>query len=83
MHLLGKQIKDYTIDQPLMDTPDGHLLTAHKGNGQQVCVMMIEKKNLDQQLFVAYNNLLLENRSQVHPQYIEPVQSTNNIYLVL
>ena len=44
---------------------------------------MIDKKNLDQQLFVAYNNLLLENKSRVHPQYIEPIQSTNNIYLVL
>ena len=46
-------------------------------------VLMIEKKDMQQETFIAYNNLLSENQLQIHPQYIEAVQSANNIYIIV
>ncbi|MCB0369050.1 MAG: hypothetical protein KDD45_06240 [Bdellovibrionales bacterium] len=46
-------------------------------------ILMIDKGQLEQQSFVGYLNILQENRHKVHPRYIEPIQSTNNIYVVL
>lgn len=37
---------------------------------------------MQQETFVPYNNLLLENKDRIHPQYIEAVQSANNIYII-
>lgn len=50
---------------------------------QPFSILVIDKKLVDQASFVAYNNLLQENRQRIHPEYIEPIQSTNNIYIVL
>lgn len=83
MHLKGKQIKDYVIGDVLVDFKDMHLLQGTKTNSQQVSILMIDKKNVEHESFLFYNNLLLENKFKVHPQYIEPVQSTNNIYIIL
>lgn len=83
MQIKGKQIKDYIIGDTLITYKDMNLLSGHKLNGAQITILMIDKKHLEQQHFVAYNNLLLENKAKIHPQYIEPIQSTNNIYLIV
>jgi hypothetical protein len=44
---------------------------------------MIDKSQIDQPSFVAYVNILQENPNGVHPRYYEPIQSSNNIYVIL
>lgn len=79
----GKQIKDYLLGDALVALNDMHLLEGKRENGLEVTVLMIEKKNMQQETFIAYNNLLSENQLQIHPQYIEAVQSANNIYIIV
>jgi hypothetical protein len=79
----GKQIKDYLLGETLVALNDMHLLEGKRGSGLEVTVLMIEKKDMQQETFIAYNNLLSENQLQIHPQYIEAVQSANNIYIIV
>lgn len=44
---------------------------------------MIEKKCMQQETFLLYNNLLADNKLAIHPKYIEVIQSANNIYIVV
>lgn len=46
-------------------------------------LVAIEKGRLDQNAFVQYHNLLVENKAGIHPRYVEPIQSSNNVYIVL
>lgn len=59
-----------------------HLLAGTRKNGQEVSILVIEKKKMQQETFVPYNNLLMENKDRIHPQYVEAVQSANNIYII-
>jgi hypothetical protein len=81
--LKGKQIKDYILGDTILAYNDMYLLEGRQKNGTDVTVLMIEKKNMHQETFVPYNNLLSENHSRIHPAYIEAVQSANNIYIVI
>jgi hypothetical protein len=79
----GKQIKDYVLGDTIVNFNDMNLLEGRRTTGLEVTVLMIEKKNMQQESFVPYNNLLSENKYQAHPNYIEAVQSANNIYIVV
>nr|BAJ97868.1 predicted protein [Hordeum vulgare subsp. vulgare] len=81
--LKGKKIKDYELGETLATHNDMHLLAAHMNNNKEVTVLMVERKSLQQDTFVAYNNIIMENQNQVHPAYIDAVQSANNIYIVV
>ena len=70
MDVRGKQIKNYVIDEPLMMLKDTQLLSGHRQDGQPVSILMIEKAHLEQSSFVAYNNLLQENKLHIHPRYV-------------
>ena len=42
----GKQIKDYIIGDTLLTYKDMTLLSGRRTNGQEICILMIEKKHL-------------------------------------
>jgi hypothetical protein len=46
MQIKGKQIKDYIIGETLLTYKDMTLLSGHKTQGQDICILMIDKKNL-------------------------------------
>jgi hypothetical protein len=79
----GKQIKDYVIGETIIGYNDMHLLQGRRQNGSEVTILMIEKKNMQQETFVPYNNLISENKLRIHPAYYEVVQSANNIYIIV
>lgn len=79
----GKQIKDYILGETLVNYNDMHLLEGRRAKGDEVTVLMIEKKCMQQETFLPYNNLLAENKLAIHPHYIEVIQSANNIYIVV
>jgi uncharacterized protein with PQ loop repeat len=83
MDVKGKQIKNYIIDEPLLVLKDMQLLSGHRQDSQPISILMIEKTHIEQSSFFAYNNLLQENKLHIHPKYGEPIQSTNNIYIIL
>lgn len=79
----GKQIKDYIIGDTLVAMGDTTVLQAATAKGQRATLVMVEKKNMEQETFVQYNNLLAENTQGLHPRYLEVVQSAHNMYIVL
>jgi len=83
MSVKGKSIKDYILGESIRSEVDMQLLEGKQQQGKEVTILMVEKKNIDQQTFISYKNLLQENCRHIHPKYIEAIQSTNNIYLVL
>lgn len=78
-----KQIKDYIIGETISNYNDMNLMQGNMKNGTEITIIMVEKKNIQQETFVSYNNLLSENRHKIYPEYIQAVQSTNNVYLIL
>jgi len=46
MQIKGKQIKDYIIGDTLLTYKDMSLLSGHKLNGQEITILMIDKKQL-------------------------------------
>jgi hypothetical protein len=79
----GKQIKDYVLGETLVNLNDMHLLEGRRAKGDEVTVLMIEKKCMQQESFLPYNALLAENKLAIHPAYLEVIQSANNIYIVV
>jgi hypothetical protein len=58
MSVKGKCIKDYILGDSVRSEVDMQLLEAKQQQGKEFTVLMVEKKNIDQQTFIAYNNLL-------------------------
>lgn len=83
MHLKGKQIKDYVVGEPIATQQNGQLFQARHIKGRPLSILMLEKQHIDHNTFVAYNNLIQENTRKIHPEYVEPIQSNHNIYIVL
>lgn len=83
MQVLGKQVKDYVLGEVIASYQNMHLLAARSTKARDVAILMIDKTQIDNSTFVGYLNILQENPNKVHPLYIEPVQSSNNIYIVL
>lgn len=79
----GKQIKDYTVGSPILATKEMQLFEAKNSHQQLFSLIVIDKTRIEQSIFVDYHNLLLENTAKIHPRYVEPIQSTNNVYIVL
>lgn len=79
----GKQIKGYTVVAPILATKEMQLFEAKNSQNQMFSLVVIDKAKLEQSAFVDYHNLLSENTSGIHPRYVEPIQSTNNVYIVL
>ena len=83
MQVKGKQIKDYIIGDVIVTYQNMHLLSGRTVKGQEISILMIDKSQMEQSTFVAYVNMLQENVHKIHPRYYEPIQSSNNIYVVL
>ena len=83
MQVKGKQVKDYIIGDQIIDVKGVQLYSAVTTTNKLVTVLLVQKKDIEQATFISYNNLILENVNKIHPKYIEAVQSTNNIYLIL
>jgi hypothetical protein len=50
---------------------------------EEVSVYALDKKSVNIEHYVVYNNEILENSQGMYPLYIEVIQSTNFIYLIL
>ena len=83
MQVKGKQVKNYIIGDVILTYHDMHLLAGRTLQGHDISILMIDKAQMDQATFVAYVNMLQEDPHKVHPRYYEPIQSSNNIYVVL
>ena len=83
MQVKGKQVKNYIIGDVTVTYHNMHLLAGKTLKGQDISILMIDKAQMNQETFVSYVNMLQENVHKVHPRYYEPIQSSNNIYVVL
>lgn len=79
----GKLIKDYVVGESVATAGDCQLAEGRRTNGEQVMLLIMEKRNLETLSFLNYNNLLQENIQGVHPRYLEIIQSTSNVYIIL
>ncbi len=72
----GKKVKNYTMGKTKLQL-DGEMevIDAIKDGKQTQTICVVKKKNLNQEMFVQYNNYIFENKGKVFPQYLEVLQS--------
>jgi hypothetical protein len=81
--LKGKMIKNYSLEDTMVKFENGsELVYGFKDNKYKVSIYALEKKNIDHESYLYYNNSISENNNKIYPKLEDLVQSANFVYLV-
>jgi hypothetical protein len=67
--LKGKMIKNYSLEDTIVKYENGsELVHGFKDNKYKVSIYALEKKHIDQESYLYYNNAISENQNKIYPK---------------